>query len=109
MNNDEQWLVNVDRTHLVLVSGKLALQTGFQLSYLRKGVIGLLDDLLPPLVLDVVDAELDLVKLSGRWEDAFEPLDLDGVGVLQARLLLHDGELLDLSAAKTKALDAVKI
>ena len=72
-------------------------------------MIGLLDDLLPPLVLDVVDAELDLVKLSGRWEDAFEPLDLDGVGVLQAGLLLHDGELLDLSAAKTKALDAVEI
>ena len=93
----------------MLASGNLVLHTGFQLSYLRKWVISLLDDLLPPLVLDVVDAVLDLVKLSGRREDALQPLDLDGVGVLQAGLLLHDGELLDLSAAKTKALDAVKI
>ena len=69
-------------------------------------MIGLLDDLLPPLVLDVVDAELDLVKLSGNWEDALQPLDLDGVGVLQARLLLHDGELLDFGGAKSKTLDA---
>jgi hypothetical protein len=68
-------------------------------------MFGLFDALLLPLVSDVVDARLDALEVARR-EDALQPLDVEGVVVLQARLLLDDGKLFHLGPSKTKSLNA---
>ena len=60
-------------------------------------MICFLDALSFPRVGDVVDAPLDVAQLAGR-QDALHPLDVEGVLVLQARLLFDDGELFDHSS-----------
>jgi hypothetical protein len=54
---------------------------------------------------DVFDARLDSLQVARR-EDALQPLDVEGVVVLQARLLLDDGELFHLGPSEAKTLDA---
>ncbi len=54
---------------------------------------------------DIVDARLDSLQVARR-EDALQPLDVESVVVLQARLLLDDGELFHLGPSEAKTLDA---
>jgi len=78
-----------------------------KVAHFGKRVVGLSDDLLLPLVLDVVEGVLDLSEVVTRRQDALQPLDVDVFGVFQAGLLLHNAELLDFCAAETQALDSV--
>ena len=73
--------------------------------YLRKRIVRFLDGFLSPSMTDVVDARLDTLQLARR-EVALQPLDVEGVVVLQARLLFDDGKLLHLGPSEAKTLDA---
>ena len=86
-----------------LITGLLVLKS----HYLRKWVVGFLQNLFSPFVLDAVNAGLDLLW-AARWKDALKPLDIDDVTVFKTWLLFNNRKLFNVSPTESQSSHATE-